>query len=101
MGYIRLFQTAIDPSEVDAVRALFNDDVRSVLEETPGCIWVELVVSTEKNAGGLVEGCVISKWDSLANLEAGLESRGVQEALVRVRGLFRQEPVIKVYEVLE
>ncbi len=101
MPYIRMFQSAVDPSEIETMQKLFNDDVRPVFDQAIGCEWIELLISTEQNAGGLVDGCSFSKWDTIENLEAALESRPVLEALVRVRGLLRQEPVTRTYRVLD
>jgi quinol monooxygenase YgiN len=96
-----MYQSAVDPSEVDAVHRLFNDDVRPVFENAEGCLAIDLIVKVGQNAGGLVEGCALSRWTSLEALEAALATREVEEALVRVRGLLRQEPVTKTYQVLD
>ena len=98
--YLRLFQSAVDPADVEEVRRLFVDDVKPTFLALPGCLAVELVVNVEKNAGGLVEGAAISRWSSLAAMEDALDSRDVAEALVRVQQLLRQEPISKVFEVL-
>ena len=99
--YLRLYQSAVDPADVDDVRRLFTDDVKPVFEAVVGCLSVELAVSVEKNAGGLVEGAVVSRWSSLEAMEVAVGSRPVQEAIVRVRQLLRQEPVAKVFEIQE
>ena len=101
MAWLRLFQSAVDPSDVDEVQRLFNDDVRPVFEGNAACDSMELIVSTESSAGGLVEGCALSRWTSLDALEQAVASREVAEALVRIRSMLRQEPVTKTYEVLE
>jgi len=98
--YIRLFQSAVDPADVEEVRQLFADDVVPTFTAQAGCLGVELVINVEKNAGGLVEGAAISRWTSLGAMEAALSNRAVVDTLVRVRQLLRQEPVSKVYEVL-
>lgn len=98
--YVRMFQSAVDPADVEETRRLFNDDVRSLLAGRPGCLAVELVVNTEHNAGGLLEGCVISRWSSLDELRAALDDHAVTDALVRVRRLLRHEPITKTFEVL-
>lgn len=100
MAYIRLFQSAVDPSEVEQVRRLFDDDVKPVFAAIDGCEWIELLINVEHNAGGLVEGCAMSRWTTHEQLEVALGSRPVLEALVRVRALLRQEPVTKTYEVM-
>jgi quinol monooxygenase YgiN len=97
--YLRLYQSAVDPDDVDEVRRLFVADVAPAFARLPGCLGVELAVSVEATAGGLVEGAAISRWSSLDEMEAALRSREVREAIVRVRQLLRQEPVSKVLEV--
>jgi quinol monooxygenase YgiN len=91
----------VDPVDVEEVRRLFADDVKPVFDAVDGCLSVELAVSVEKNAGGLVEGVVASRWSSLEAMEAAVASRPVLEAIVRVRQLLRQEPVAKVFETIE
>ncbi len=98
--YLRLFQTAVDPADVDEVTRLFQDDVKPVFAALTGCLSIELIVSVEKNAGGLVDGAALSRWSSIEAMEDALESREVAEALIRVRQLLRQEPISKVFEVL-
>ena len=97
--YLRLYRSAVDPADVDEVRRLFADDVKPAFEAVVGCLSVELGVSVEKNAGGLVEGAVVSRWASLEAMETAVTSRPVREAIVRVRQLLRQEPVAKVFEI--
>ena len=98
-NYLRLYQSAVDPADLDEVRRLFEDDVVGVFHGIHGCLSIELAVSVEKNAGGLVEGAVVSRWTSLEAMEAAVASRPVKEAIVRFRGLLRQEPVAKVFEL--
>jgi quinol monooxygenase YgiN len=98
--YLRLFQSAVDPADVDEVTRLFQDDVKPVFAAIEACVSIELVVSIEKNAGGLVDGAALSRWSSIEGMEEALESREVSEALIRVRQLLRQEPISKVFEVL-
>jgi quinol monooxygenase YgiN len=98
---LRLFQSAIDPGELPELRRLFVDDVKPAFDTSPGCLGIELAVSHRTNAGGLVDMNAISRWASTAAMEAGIESRGIQEAVVRFRSLLRQQPVAKVLEVVE
>ena len=98
--YLRLYQSAVDPADVAEMQRLFEDDVLPAFGGCPGCLGVELTVSIEPSAGGLVEGAAISRWSSLDDMAAAMATRHVQEALVRVRQLLRQEPVSKVLQVL-
>lgn len=98
---LRLFQSSVDPDELAELRRYFVDDVRPAFTACPGCTGIELAVGDHANAGGLVDIEAISRWVSVADMEAGLASRPIQEAVVRFRQLLRQEPVAKVLDVLE
>jgi quinol monooxygenase YgiN len=98
--YLRMFYSAVDPADVDEVTRFFEDDVKPVFASFPGCLSMELVVSVDKNAGGLVDGAAVSRWASLDAMEEALASRAVAEAMIRVRQVLRQEPVSRVFEVL-
>jgi quinol monooxygenase YgiN len=99
--YLRLYQSAVDPADVEEMRRLFVDDVVPAFAACAGCLGLELTVSVEPNAGGLVEGAAISRWASLDEMATAMASRQVREALVRVRQLLRQEPVSKVLQVIQ
>lgn len=99
--YIRIFLSAIDPDDLGTIKKMFDDDIRPVLSNQPGCEGVDLVANVDTNAGGLVEGAVISRWTSLHELDAALRTREVEESIVRVRQLLRQEPVRKTFRVLD
>ena len=98
--FLRLYQSAVAPADVEEIKRLFVDDVVPAFTGASGCLGIELAVTVAPNAGGLVEGTAISRWSSLDDMAAAIASHEVREALVRVRQLLRQEPVSKVLEVL-
>lgn len=98
-SYVRLFMSAVDPGDVDEVRRLFAEDVTPAFRAQAGCLGIELLLNVEKNAGGLVEGGALSRWESLEALETALASRDVSEAMVRILRLLHHEPVTKTFEV--
>lgn len=97
---LRVFQSAIDPADLERIRQLFADDVAPAFSALDGCLSIELVMSCEQNAGGLVEGAAISRWTSRQAMEAAVESRSAREGMVRILQLLRQEPVTRVFEVV-
>ena len=99
--FLRLSQSAVDPHEVTELRRLFLEDVKPAFADCPGCLGIELAVCHHVNAGGLVDVDAISRWRTVGDMEAGIASRAIKEAVVRFRSLLRQEPVAKVLEVLE
>ena len=98
--FLRVFQTAVDPDDVETVRKFFTDDVLPAFEGLTGCLGIELLISQEANAGGLVEGAAVSRWSSIEAMDDAVGSRPVREALVRVTSVLRQQPVTRVFEVV-
>ncbi|MCZ7527049.1 MAG: antibiotic biosynthesis monooxygenase [Acidimicrobiia bacterium] len=99
--YVRFFYSAVDPDDADEIRRIFSEDVRPAFQAAPGCLSVELLVDTEPNAGGLLEGVVVSRWRSPADVDAALESRAVADSMVRIRQLLRLEPIVRTFEAVD
>jgi quinol monooxygenase YgiN len=98
--FLRVFQSAVDPGDIETIRRLFAEDVLPAFRDLAGCLGVELLISHEQNAGGLVEGAALSRWASMEAMDEAVASRPVREALVRVTTLLRQQPVTRVFEVV-
>ena len=96
---IRILQSAVDPADIDTVIQLFADDVVPAFNGIRGCLDIQLLMSVESNAGGLVEGAALSRWESREAMEKGVNSRQATEAQVRIVQLLRQEPVVRIFEV--
>lgn len=94
---VRFFFSAVDPADRDDFARIFFEDVKPAFEVQQGCLDVELLVSPEENVGGLLEGALVSRWRTHADVERALKSRELAESLVRVRQLLRVEPVIHTY----
>lgn len=99
--FVRVFSTALDPSDLPDVRRIFLEDIKPVFEAMPGCQSMELLLSHENNAGGLVEGATLSRWANLERLSEAIESRAVAESMVRILPFLQLEPVIRTFEVLD
>jgi len=99
--FLRLFSTALDPSDLTDVRRIFLEDIKPVFEAMPGCNSMELLLSHETNAGGLVEGATLSRWANLQSLSEAIESRAVAESMVRILPFLQLEPVVRTYEILD
>jgi quinol monooxygenase YgiN len=99
--FVRLFSSAIDPSDLADVRRIFTEDVKPVFESMPGCGSMELLLGAGRNAGGLVDAAAMSRWKSQDDLEAAIESRAVAESMVRILPFLRLEPIIRMFEIVE
>lgn len=97
--FVRFYSSALDPVDLSDARRIFAEDIKSVFEALPGCLSIELLVGTETNAGGLIDGGAVSRWDSAESAATALRSRAVAESMVRMLPLMRVEPVVKTYQV--
>lgn len=97
---LRMFQTAVDPADLDALRRLFADDILPVYRDFTGCVSIELVLSMEHHPGGLLECATVSRWEHLEAMDDAIGSRAAKEAQVRILELLRQEPLVRVFEVV-
>lgn len=98
---VRLFSTAIDPSDLPEVQRIFNEDIAPVFRALPGCVSMELLLGADRNAGGLVDAAALSRWQSEEQLAVAIESRPVSESMVRILPFLQLEPVIRMFEILE
>ena len=99
--FVRLFSSAIDPGDLADVRRIFSEDIKPVFESLPGCLSMELLLGTDRNAGGLVDAAALSRWKSHDELLTAIESRAVAESMVRILPFLQLEPVIRMFEVVE
>jgi hypothetical protein len=99
--FVRLFSSAIDPSDLGEVRRIFGEDIAPVFESMPGCTSMELLLGVDRNAGGLVDAAALSRWESPADLAAAIESHEVAESMVRILQFLQLEPVIRMFEIVE
>jgi len=99
--FVRLFSSAIDPSDLEEVRRIFAEDIGPIFESLPGCQSMELLLGTDRNAGGLVDAAALSRWKSRDELAAAIESRAVAESMVRILPFLQLEPVIRMFEIVE
>jgi hypothetical protein len=99
--FVRLFSSAIDPGDLPEVRRIFSEDIKPVFESLPGCTSMELLLGTDRNAGGLVDAGALSRWKSQDELTVAIESRAVVESMVRILPFLQLEPVIRMFEIIE
>ena len=92
---VRIFDTAMDPADVEKGKDLFRDQVRPAFDSFPGCHGVEMVIGVEEHSQDLVDIASISRWDSIEAIEAATATDGYKEALEEIRKLFQQSPIVR------
>jgi quinol monooxygenase YgiN len=95
---VRIFDTSVDPGDVDRGVALFRAEVAPAFDAFDGCRGIELLVGVDEHSGDLVELCAISRWDSRAAIEAAIGSDEYRGALAEFRKLFQQTPIVRHFE---
>ena len=98
---IRIFDTAMDPDDVEKGKELFRNDVVPVFKAFEGCHGAEMCLGIEEHSGDLVDVVSISRWDSLEAIQAATKTDEYQEALAGIRKLFQRAPIIRHFELVD
>ena len=98
---IRIFDTAIDPDDVEKAKELFRAEVRPAFDSFPGCHGIEMAMGVEEHSGDLVDVAAISKWDSIEEIEVARGTQEYEAALAGIRKLFQQTPIVRHFELVE
>ena len=101
MTIIRIFDTAMDPADIEKAKKLFREQVRPAFEEFPGCHGIEMNLGIEEHSGDLVEVASISKWESFDAVNTAVATDDYKEALEEIRKLFARSPIIRHFEVVD
>lgn len=98
---VRVFDSAVDPADVEEGKEVFRTEVRPAFERFEGCRGIELQLSIEERSGDLVEIAVVSRWDSLEALQAALAAPEYEEALRRWSKLLQKTPLVRHFETVD
>ena len=98
---IRIFDTAVDPADVEQAKQLFRDQVRPAFLAFRGCTSIDMVIGVEEHSGDLVDVASISRWESSEAVAEATATPEYQEALAEIRKLFAQSPIVRHFSVVE
>ena len=98
---VRIFETAVEPEDIDRGRRLFREQVKPVYEKFPGCRGIELQVGLDEHSGDLVTVVTVSRWESMEAIEEATQLPEYSGALTEIKKLFQQTPIIRHFEVEE
>lgn len=101
MTIIRIFDTAMEPDDIEQAKTLFREQVRPAFESFDGCIGVEMNLGIEEHSGDLVDVASISRWHSMDAIEAAIQSDDYKEALEEIRKLFQRSPIVRHFELVD
>ncbi len=95
---IRIFDTSVDPGDVEEAVRVFEAEVAPAFDAFDGCHGIELLVGVDEHSGDLVELCAISRWESRDAIDAAIGSDDYRAALAEFRKLFQQTPIVRHFE---
>ena len=98
---IRIFQTAVEPDDVERGQEIFRSEVRPVFENFEGCHGIDMLIGVEEHSKGYVDVATMSRWDSLESIREAEQSSEYQTALGAMRQLFRQTPLVHHFTAIE
>ncbi|MDQ3877478.1 MAG: hypothetical protein M3290_03905 [Actinomycetota bacterium] len=98
---MRLFDTAIDPDDVEVIKELFRRDILPAFEKFEGFRGISMHLGVEEHGGDLVECVAVSSWDSMEAVRAAESTHAYADAMREIRKLFGQAPLIRHFETVE
>lgn len=98
---VRIFDTAIDPDDIERAKELLRNQVQPAFEAFEGCHGIDMYIGVGEHRGELVEVAAISRWDSIDAMESSVASPESEVAMVDLRRLFAQAPIVRLFETLD
>lgn len=98
---IRMFDTAIDPDDVDLATRLFREQVRPAFAGFEGCHGIDMFLGLEVHGGNLVDVAAISRWESRTAIDLAIATPEYGNAMAELKKLFQQAPLVRHFESLE
>lgn len=98
---IRIFDTAMDPDDVEDGKRLFREQVVPAFQAFDGCHGAEMNLGIEEHSGDLVDVISVSRWDSMDAINNATKTEEYREALQEIKKLFQRSPIIRHFELVE
>lgn len=98
---VRIFDTAMDPADIEAGKKLFRENVVPAFTAFEGCLGVEMVIGVEEHSQDLIDIASISRWESLEAIQKATASESYASALEEIRKLFQQAPIVRHFETAD
>lgn len=98
---VRIFDTAVDPDDIERAKELFRSQVQPAFEAFEGCHGIDMYIGVGEHRGELVEVAAISRWDSIDAMESSVGSPAYEVAMAELRKLFAQAPIVRLFETLD
>jgi quinol monooxygenase YgiN len=98
---IRIFDTAIEPDDVEKAKELFREVVRPTFQNLEGCEGIEMYLGIDEHSRDLVDVAAISRWESQDAINEALKTPEYDESLRDLRQLFQETPIVRHFEIAD
>jgi quinol monooxygenase YgiN len=98
---VRIFDTAMEPDDIERAKELFRDQVRPAFADFDGCLGIEMFMGIDEHSRDLVDVAAVSRWESMAAIEKATALPEYEEALKEIRELFQQAPIVRHFEAVD
>ncbi len=98
---VRMFDTTVDPADVERGKQLFRETVRPAFERFEGCHGIDMHIGIDEHSGDLVDVVAVSRWDSREAIEAATATDEYAQALEEIRKLFQRAPIVRHFETVD
>lgn len=92
---VRLFETVVDPGDIERGIEIFRAQVAPAFDAFEGCLGIEMLIGEEDQTGGFVEIAAISRWESKEAMAAAIDKPEYEQALTELRTLFERTPIVR------
>ena len=97
---VRIFDTNVDPADVDKGKELFLTQVKPAFERFEGCQGIDMHIGIDEHSGDLVDVVAISRWDSLEAIDQATSTEEYADSLTEIRKLFQRTPIVRHFETI-
>lgn len=98
---VRLFETVVDPGDIQRGIEIFRTEVAPAFETFEGCRGIEMLIGEEDQTGGFVEIAALSRWDSKEAIAAVIDTPEYDRALTELRKLFERTPIVRHFRTTD
>lgn len=97
---VRMFDTAVDPEDVERGVQLFRTQVKPAFEAFDGCSGIEMFIGVAPE-GGFADVVAISHWETEEHIDRAISSEEYAEALAELKSLFQRAPIVRHFEAAD
>ena len=98
---IRMFDTAIDPEDIEHAKELFRTVIQPAFAAFEGCQGIDMFMGLDNRTGELVEVAAISRWDNREQIQTATDSGEYSEAMTEFKKLFQNAPIVRHFEAVD